>query len=235
MLSRFCVVKLKRGFGCSIWWSTRWGSQLSSSRLGRSLDLCTKMKISKSWGRFNDAWGNFIADPQRKSKAQHRVTTFGRSCRSSQSPAEPSKRPSQRPLRTPRRGKFPSESLAEGCASRCSKEMHCPCLEKTLLKQHYLRHTTKEITQNRQVSLNHSEWSLGCDSISRVMVLEWERIHPGTCPWTSYAKDCETRLECRNLDLHIGTDGITFLGSFLSRVCLGNSWAHDYLHRRVFL
>ena len=26
---------LERGFRCSIWWSTRWGSQLSSSRLGR--------------------------------------------------------------------------------------------------------------------------------------------------------------------------------------------------------
>ena len=37
MLSRFCIVKWKRGFRCSIWWSTRWGSQLSSSRLGQSL------------------------------------------------------------------------------------------------------------------------------------------------------------------------------------------------------
>ena len=37
MLSRFCIVKWKRGFRCSIWWSTRWGSQLSSSRSGRSL------------------------------------------------------------------------------------------------------------------------------------------------------------------------------------------------------
>ena len=30
-------MKWKRGFRCSIWWPTRWGSQLSSSRLGRSL------------------------------------------------------------------------------------------------------------------------------------------------------------------------------------------------------
>ena len=37
VLSRFCIVKWKIGFRCSIWWSTRWGSQLSSSRLGRSL------------------------------------------------------------------------------------------------------------------------------------------------------------------------------------------------------
>ena len=37
MLSPSCIVKWKRGFRCSIWWSTRWGSQLSSSRLGRSL------------------------------------------------------------------------------------------------------------------------------------------------------------------------------------------------------
>ena len=38
MLSRFCIVKWKRRFRCRIWWSTRWGSQLSSSRLGRSLN-----------------------------------------------------------------------------------------------------------------------------------------------------------------------------------------------------
>ena len=37
VLSRFCIVKWRKGFRCSIWWSTRWGSQLSSSRLGRSL------------------------------------------------------------------------------------------------------------------------------------------------------------------------------------------------------
>ena len=40
VLSRFCIVKWKRGFRCSIWWSTRWGSQLSWSRLGRSLTIC---------------------------------------------------------------------------------------------------------------------------------------------------------------------------------------------------
>ena len=43
VLSRFCIVKLKRGFWCSIWRSTRWGSQLSSSRLGRSLLLKINM------------------------------------------------------------------------------------------------------------------------------------------------------------------------------------------------
>ena len=37
MLSRFCNVKWKRGFRCSFCCSTRWASQLSSSRLGRSL------------------------------------------------------------------------------------------------------------------------------------------------------------------------------------------------------
>ena len=40
-LSRFCIVKWKRGFRYSIWWSTRWDSQLSSSRLGRSLKKLT--------------------------------------------------------------------------------------------------------------------------------------------------------------------------------------------------
>ena len=37
VLSRFCIVKWKRGFRCSTWWSTRWSSQLLSSRLGPSL------------------------------------------------------------------------------------------------------------------------------------------------------------------------------------------------------
>ena len=37
--SRFFIAKWKRGFRCSIWWSTRWGSQLSLSRLGRSLQI----------------------------------------------------------------------------------------------------------------------------------------------------------------------------------------------------
>ena len=50
MLSRFCIVKwkrLKRGFRCSIWWSTRWGSQLSSSRLGCSLGQWKSGKLKK--------------------------------------------------------------------------------------------------------------------------------------------------------------------------------------------
>ena len=53
VLSRFCIVKWKRGFRCSIWWSTRWGSQLSSSGLGRSLPNTGKEVTEKHINFFN--------------------------------------------------------------------------------------------------------------------------------------------------------------------------------------
>ena len=65
MLSRFCVVKWKRGFRCSIWWFTRWGSQLSLSRLGRSRfgayqGLAQKIKVpfSRIFCLFLQFWGS---------------------------------------------------------------------------------------------------------------------------------------------------------------------------------
>ena len=66
VLSRFCIVEWKRGFRCSIWWSTRWGSQLSSSRFGRSLfnENCPRIMYqgfcSKTFLNPPESWGASI-------------------------------------------------------------------------------------------------------------------------------------------------------------------------------